>query len=67
MKGKYCDYYWSTKKTARGWIWEIRSDWHKDAEVIQSSLENEDPEDQYLESETAARTDVHHAIQDYYG
>lgn len=65
-KGKYCDYYWSVKKTAKGWIWEIRSDWKKGAEVLQSSLDNEDEDDKHFKTEGAARCDVYEAIQDYY-
>ncbi len=65
-KGKYCDYYWSIKKTPNGYIWEIRGDWRKGSEVLVSSLINGDPDFTYYETITAARSDCYDAIQDYY-
>lgn len=66
MKGKYCDYYWSVKKEKEGYAWYIRSSVTKGAEVLQSSKDNDDPEDRYFDNETAARSDAYDAIQDYY-
>lgn len=64
-RGKYCDYYWSTKKEKSGkWIWEIQAEYN--GEVVQSSLDNEDEDDKFLDTETAARSDAYHAIQDHY-
>lgn len=65
-KGKYCEYYWTTKKVKEGWVWTIRSEWRKGAEILQSSTDNELAEDKYCDTETEARSDVYHAIQDYY-
>lgn len=66
MKRKYADYYYSVKKTDKGYTWSIYSKYEKGSEVLESSLQNKDKDDQYLETETAARTDAIHAIQDHY-
>lgn len=63
MRRKYCDYYYSIKKTDKGLIWKIMN---KDGEVLQSSTDNEDDDDKYFPNETAARSDAIDAIQDYY-
>lgn len=65
-KGKYCDYYWSVKKTKGGFVWTIKSDWRKGAEMLQSSLLNNEPGFEFFDTYTAARSDVYEAIQDYY-
>lgn len=63
MRRKYADYYYTTKKEKEGYVWKILN---KEGEVLESSLDNEDKDDQYLETETAARMDAIHAIQDHY-
>lgn len=63
MRHKYCDYYYSIRKTKDGYVWTI---WNKEGEKMQSSLDNEDKEDQYLETDIAAKSDAIDAIQDYY-
>lgn len=65
MKRKYADMYYSVKKEKEGWIWGIYFN-YVDKKPSQTSLENDDPNDRYLDSETAARTDAIDAIQDHY-
>lgn len=66
MKRKYADYYYSVKKHDAGYVWSIYSSYEKGSEVLESSLQNQDEDDKYLPTETAARTDAIHAIQDHY-
>lgn len=65
MKRKYADMYYSVKKTDRGWTWSLFFN-YKDKKPSQSSLEFDDDDDKYSESETGARMDAIHAIQDHY-
>lgn len=66
MRGKYCEYYWSVRKEEKGFVWEIRSDWRKGAEVLQSSKDNDDDDDKYFETAQTAMQDAYEAIQEYY-
>jgi len=66
MKRKYADMYYSVKKTDSGWIWNLYFEFKKGSEVAQSSLSADDDEDKYYDTDTAARTDAIHAIQDHY-
>lgn len=65
MKRKYADMYYSVKKTDKGWTWSIYFNFY-DKKPSQTSLENDDEDDRYLPSETGARMDAIHAIQDHY-
>lgn len=65
MKRKYADYYWTVKKEKEGWVWRIYANFF-DKEPVQSSLDNSDEDDKYLDTSTAAAGDAIHAIQDYY-
>lgn len=60
---KYCDYYFTTKKTKSGYTWNILNE---KREVLQRSTDNENVDDQYFENKTAAELDCRDAIQDYY-
>lgn len=66
MKRKYADIYYSVQKTNKGWTWKIFFEFKKGSEVAQTSLDNEDDEDKYFKTPTAARTDAIEAIQDHY-
>lgn len=66
MKGKYCEYYWSVRKTKKGFVWHIRIDWRKGAEVLQSSLDEEDESDKYSKTARVARSEAYDRIRDYY-
>lgn len=66
MKGKYCDYYWSVKKESEGYVWYIRTSYKRDAEVVECSKENNNPEDRFYDTPGDAASDARHAIQDYY-
>lgn len=63
-QGKYCDFYWSVKKQEKGFVWKIRAVFG--GEVIESSLDNEDDDDKYLPTLTAARSEAYDAIQNHY-
>jgi len=65
MKRKYADMYYSVKKEEKGWTWAIYGE-YLSKEPMQTSLQAEDEDDRYLDTETAARTDAIHAIQDHY-
>lgn len=60
---KYCDFLFTTKKEKDGYVWKILND---KREVLQSSLDNEDPEDRYFENKIQAELDCREAIQEYY-
>lgn len=66
MKGKYCDFYWSIKKTDKGYIWAIRGDWKKDAEVLQTSIESEDEDERYFKTSRDAMYNAKETIRDNY-
>jgi hypothetical protein len=65
MKRKYADMYYSVKNTDKGWMWKIFFN-YADKEPSQTSLDNEDDDDKYAKTETAARQDAIEAIQDHY-
>lgn len=65
MKRKYAGMYYSVKKEDKGWVWKIFFD-YLDKEPSQSSLDNDDEDDKYLETEGGAMSDAIHAIQDHY-
>lgn len=60
---KYCDYYFTTKKTDKGYIWSILNE---KKEVLQKSTDNSNPDDQYHETKAEAELDCRDAIQDHY-
>lgn len=66
MKRKYAGMYYQVKKTNKGFIWNLFFEYKKGSGIVQSSLENDDDDDKYLETETAARSDAVDAIQYYY-
>jgi len=65
MKRKYADMYYSTKKEKKGWTWKIFFNYW-DKKPSQTSLQFEDDDDKYSESETGAIMDAIHAIQEHY-
>jgi hypothetical protein len=65
MKRKYAEMYYSVHNTDKGWVWKIYFN-YSDKKPAVTSLENEDEDDKYCLSETAARMDAIHAIQDHY-
>jgi hypothetical protein len=60
---KYCDLYYSIRNTPKGYVWYIRT---KDGDILQSSLDNENEEDQCYTEKQSAETDCREAIEDYY-
>jgi hypothetical protein len=60
---KYCDYYFTTKKTNKGYTWNILNE---KREVLQTSLDNQNAEDQHFETKGDAEQDCREAIQDHY-
>ena len=65
MKRKYAGMYYSVNKTDKGFVWNLFFN-YRDKKPCQTSLENDDEDDKYLDTETAARGDAIDAIQDYY-
>ncbi len=65
MKREYADMYYSVKKTEKGFVWSLYLN-YKDKKPSQTSLEFDDDDDKYYESETAARMEAIQAIQDHY-
>jgi hypothetical protein len=67
MKRKYADMYYSVKKEEKGWTWSIYFN-YKDKEPAASSFDDNGvfSDDKYSETETGARMEAIHAIQDHY-
>lgn len=60
---KYCDLYYTIKKTNEGYVWFIRN---KDGEALESSITTNEDGDQYYESRQECETDCQDAIEDHY-
>jgi len=60
---KYCDLYYTIKKTDKGYVWYIRE---KGGEQIQSSLDNEYEDERYYEDKAFAEIDCRDCIEDHY-
>lgn len=65
MKRKYADMYYSVKKEEKGWVWKIFFN-YKDKKAAQTSLDNEDGDDKYFDTEHKAIVYAVDAIQDHY-
>lgn len=62
-KWKYAEYIYSTKKTDKGYVWTI---WGIDHKPMQTSLDSEDVDEMYFETQRQARAAAIEAIQDHY-
>lgn len=63
MKKKYAGYIYSTRKTKDGYAWTI---WDDNWKPLQTSLENEDKDEQHFKTQREAQINVIDAIEEFY-
>lgn len=66
MKGVYADFYWSVRNTKAGYAWAIKKDWAKDAEVLQRSEDDDDPDSRYFKTAKEAAYEAKITIREIY-
>ncbi len=58
---KYCDLYYTTRKTSKGYYWTI---WFSAGKKMQSSLDSEDEDERYFKTKLAAILDAKDHIEE---